>query len=170
MREAAKLSDDGELDIRLARSLANIADFEGCVRSAETAISKGDLKRDDESYITLGMCQFEVAAYDGSKESFDLAEIDAEIRKEIALDNCAANEEMTKEIFVKTLEQQEQDLKKGKEIEDKILSCILPASLRTVNNWQKFLEKEVARVTQLQNQLKDIEEQLRNRESQAISF
>jgi len=118
----------------------------------------------------LGMCQFEVAAYDGSKESFDLAAIDAEIRKEIALDNCAANEEMTKEIFVKTLEQQEQDLKKGKEIEDKILSCVLPASLRTVNNWQKFLEKEVARVTQLQNQLKDIEEQLRNRESQAISF
>ena len=105
------------MDIRLARSLANIADFEGCVRSAETAISKGDLKRDDESYITLGMCQFEVAAYDGSKESFDLAAIDAEIRKEIALDNCAANEEMTKEIFVKTLEQQEQDLKKGKEIE-----------------------------------------------------
>ena len=57
-----------------------------------------------------------------------------------------------------------------KEIEEKILSCVLPASLRTVNNWQKFLEKEVARVTQLQNQLKDIEEQLRNRESQAISF
>jgi len=170
LREAAKLSDDGELDIRLARSLANIADFDGCVQSAETAISKGDLKRDDESYITLGMCQFEVAAYDGSKESFDLAAIDAEIRKEIALDNCAANERMTKEVFVKTLEQQEQDLKKGKEIEDKILSCVLPASLRTVNNWQKFLEKEVARVTQLQNQLKDIEEQLRNRESQAISF
>ena len=77
---------------------------------------------------------------------------------------------MTKEDFVKTLDKQEQDLKKGKEIEEKILSCVLPASLRTVNNWQKFLEKEVARVTQLQNQLKDIEEQLRNRESQAISF
>jgi len=170
LREAAKLSDDGELDIRLARSLANIADFEGCVKSAETAISKGDLKRDDESYITLGMCQFEVATYEGSKESFDLAEIDAERRKELAFDNCAENEKMTKEDFVKTLEQQEQDLKKGKEIEDKILSCVLPASLRTVNNWQKFLEKEFARVTQLQNQLKDIEEQLRNRESQAISF
>ena len=96
LREAAKLSDDGELDIRLARSLANIADFEGCVKSAETAISKGDLKRDDESYITLGMCQFEVAAYDGSKESFDLAEIDANRRKEQALDNCATNEKMTK--------------------------------------------------------------------------
>jgi hypothetical protein len=46
----------------------------------------------------------------------------------------------------------------------------LPASLRTVNNWQTFLEKEVARVTQLQSQLRDIEEQLKNRESQAISF
>ena len=43
----------------------DFADFDGCVQSAETAISKGDLKRDDESYITLGMCQFEVAAYEG---------------------------------------------------------------------------------------------------------
>ena len=170
LREAAKLSDDGELDIRLARSLANTANFEGCVNSATTAISKGDLKRDDESYITLGMCQFEVASYEDSKESFGFAEIDAERRKELALDDCAANEEMTKANFVETLEKQAQDLKKGKEIEDKILSCILPASLRTVNNWQTFLEKEVARVTQLQSQMRDIEEQLKNRESQAISF
>ena len=170
LREAAKLSDDGELDIRLARSLANTANFEGCVNSATTAIGKGDLKRDDESYITLGMCQFEVASYEDSKESFGFAEIDAERRKELALDDCAANEEMTKANFVETLEKQAQDLKKGKEIEDKILSCTLPASLRTVNNWQTFLEKEVARVTQLQNQLRDIEEQLKNRESQAISF
>ena len=170
LREAAKLSDDGELDIRLARSLANTANFEGCVNSATTAIGKGDLKRDDESYITLGMCQFEVASYEDSKESFGFAEIDAERRKELALDDCAANEKMTKADFVETLEKQEQDLKKGKEIEDKILSCTLPASLRTVNNWQKFLEKEVARVTQLQSQMRDIEEQLKNRESQAISF
>ena len=170
LREAAKISDDGELDIRLARSLANIANFEGCVNSATIAISKGDLKRDDESYITLGMCQFEAASYEGSKESFGFAEIDAERRKELALDACAANEEMTKADFVETLEKQEQDLKKGKEIEDKILSCVLPASLRAVNNWQKFLEKEVARVTQLRDQLRDIEEQLKNRESQAISF
>ena len=170
LREAAKLSDDGELDIRLARSLANTANFEGCVNSATTAIGKGDLKRDDESYITLGMCQFEVASYEDSKESFGFAEIDAERRKELALDNCAENEEMTKANFVETLEKQAQDLKKGKEIEDKILSCTLPASLRTVNNWQTFLEKEVARVTQLQSQMRDIEEQLKNRESQAISF
>ena len=166
LREAAKLSDDGELDIRLA----NIAKFEDCVNSATTAIGKGDLKRDDESYITLGMCQFEMASYEDSKESFGFAEIDAERRKELALDDCAANEEMTKADFVETLEKQEQDLKKGKEIEDKILSCVLPGSLRTVNNWQKFLVKEVARVTQLQDQMRDIEEQLKNRESQAISF
>jgi len=143
LREAAKLSDDGELDIRLARSLANIADFEGCVNSATTAIGKGDLKRDDESYITLGMCQFEATSYEDSKESFGFAEIDAERRKELALDACAANEEMTKADFVETLEKQAQDLKKGKEIEDKILSCVLPASLRAVNNWQNFLKKKL---------------------------
>ncbi len=70
LREAAKLSDDGELDIRLARSLNNIADYEGCANSAKTAIKKGDLKRLDESYITLGMCQFEIADFEGAKDAF----------------------------------------------------------------------------------------------------
>jgi glycerol-3-phosphate responsive antiterminator len=58
----------------------------------------------------------------------------------------------------------------GKEIEGKIISCPTPATVRTVQNWQKFLDKEVERVTLLQNQMKNIEEQLRSGESQALSF
>jgi hypothetical protein len=61
LREAAKLTDDGELDLRLARSLSNIGDYTGCIESANTGISKGSLKRLDESYITKGMCEFEAA-------------------------------------------------------------------------------------------------------------
>lgn len=170
LREAAKLSDDGELDIRLARSLSNIADFKGCVDSAKVAINKGDLKRLDDSYITLGMCQFEVAMYEDSKASFASAKIDADARNEIALNECAASEGMDRETLTVTLETQKAFKDMGKEIEGKIISCPTPATVRTVQNWQKFLDKEVERVTLLQNQMKNIEEQLRSGESQALSF
>lgn len=170
LREAAKLSDDGELDIRLARSLSNIADFKGCVDSAKVAINKGDLKRLDDSYITLGMCQFEVAMYEDSKASFASAKIDADARSEIALNECAASEGMDRETLTVTLETQKAFKDMGKEIEGKVISCPTPATVRTVQNWQKFLDKEVERVTLLQNQMKNIEEQLRSGESQALSF
>ena len=170
LREAAKLSDDGELDIRLARSLSNIADFNGCVDSAKVAINKGDLKRLDDSYITLGMCQFETAMYDDSKASFASAKIDADARNEVALNECAASEGMNRETLTVTLETQKAFKDMGKEIEGKIISCPTPATVRTVQNWQKFLDKEVERVTLLQNQMKNIEEQLRSGESQALSF
>ena len=170
LREAAKLSDDGELDIRLARSLSNIADFKGCVDSAKDAINKGDLKRLDDSYITLGMCQFETAMYDDSKASFVSAKIDADARNEVALNECAASEGMDRETLTVTLETQKAFKDMGKEIEGKIISCPTPATVRTVQNWQKFLDKEVERVTLLQNQMKNIEEQLRSGESQALSF
>ena len=170
LREAAKLSDDGELDIRLARSLSNIADFKGCVDSAKEAINKGDLKRLDDSYITLGMCQFETAMYDDSKASFVSAKIDADARNEVALNECAASEGMDRETLTVTLETQKAFKDMGKEIEGKIISCPTPATVRTVQNWQKFLDKEVERVTLLQNQMKNIEEQLRSGESQALSF
>ena len=170
LREAAKLSDDGELDIRLARSLSNIADFKGCVNSAKVAIEKGDLKRLDDSYITLGMCQFEVAMYEDSKASFALAQVDANARNEVALKECANREGMNRETLTITLETQKAFKDMGKEIEGKIITCPTPATVKTVQNWQKFLEKEVERVTLLQNQMKNIEEQLRSGESQALSF
>lgn len=170
LREAAKLSDDGELDIRLARSLSNIADFKGCVNSAKVAIEKGDLKRLDDSYITLGMCQFEVAMYEDSKASFALAQVDANARNEVALNECANREGMNRETLTITLETQKAFKDMGKEIEGKIITCPTPATVKTVQNWQKFLEKEVERVTLLQNQMKNIEEQLRSGESQALSF
>ena len=170
LREAAKLSDDGELDIRLARSLNNIADYNGCVNSAKTAIEKGDLKRVDESYITLGMCQFEVADYDGAKDAFNNAKIDADQRNDQALKDCAASENMGLEELLVTMETQRAFREMNKEIEGKVISCSTPSSVKTVANWQKFLEKEVERVTMLENQRKALEEILASNESKALTF
>ena len=170
LREAAKLSDDGELDIRLARSLNNIADYEGCTNSAKTAIQKGDLKRLDESYITLGMCQFEVADFEGAKDAFANAKIDADQRNDQALKDCAAAENMGLEELLVTMETQRAFREMNKEIEGKVISCSTPSSVKTVANWQKFLEKEVERVTMLENQRKALEEILASNESNALTF
>ena len=170
LREAAKLSDDGELDVRLARSLANIADYKSCVDAAQTGIQKGGLKRDDESYITLGMCQFEEDMYEDSKNSFKLATNDATARREAALEECSIRENMTKEDFLILFDRQARWEKIGKELENKRLICSLPSSYRTATNWQKFLDKEVERVTLLQKQIKNIQEQLKSKESSTITF
>jgi predicted Zn-dependent protease len=170
LREAAKLSDDGELDIRLARSLSNMANFKECIEAAQTAIKKGDLKRLDESYITLGMCQFEEARYDDAKQAFANAKIDADYRNEEALKECAASENLELQELLVTLETQKAFREMNKEIEGKIISCSIPSSLKTVANWQKFLDKEVERVTMLENQKKALIELLASNESQALSF
>ena len=170
LREAAKLSDDGELDIRLARSLSNMANFKDCIEAAQTAIKKGDLKRLDESYITLGMCHFEEARYDDAKQAFANAKVDADYRNEEALKECAASENLELQELLVTLETQKAFREMNKEIEGKIISCSIPSSLKTVANWQKFLDKEVERVTMLENQKKALIELLASNESQALSF
>ena len=170
LREAAKLSDDGELDIRLARSLSNMANFKDCIEAAQTAIKKGDLKRLDESYITLGMCHFEEARYDDAKQAFVNAKVDADYRNEEALKECAASENLELQELLVTLETQKAFREMNKEIEGKIISCSIPSSLKTVANWQKFLDKEVQRVTMLENQKKALIELLASNESQALSF
>ena len=170
LREAAKLSDDGELDIRLARSLSNMANFKDCIDAAQTAIKKGDLKRLDESYITLGMCHFEEARYDDAKQAFANAKVDADYRNQEALKECAASENLELQELLVTLETQKAFREMNKEIEGKIISCSIPSSLKTVANWQKFLDKEVQRVTMLENQKKALIELLASNESQALSF
>ncbi|MEO1928773.1 MAG: hypothetical protein ABGX51_00205 [Gammaproteobacteria bacterium] len=170
LREAAKLSDDGELDIRLARSLSNMANFKDCIDAAQTAIKKGDLKRLDESYITLGMCQFEEARYDDAKQAFANAKVDADYRNDEALKECAASENLELGELLVTLETQKAFREMNKEIEGKIISCSIPSSLKTVANWQKFLDKEVQRVTMLENQKKTLIELLASNESRALSF
>ena len=58
----------------------------------------------------------------------------------------------------------------GKEIDGKVITCTLPSSVKTVANWQKYLDKEFERVTLLQTQIAAIEAQLASGESQALTF
>ena len=70
LQAAAKLAEDGELDLRLANSYLNIGEYGECVKSANTALRKGGLKNPDNAQISLGMCLYNLRRYDDSKTAF----------------------------------------------------------------------------------------------------
>jgi len=70
LKEAAKLSDDGELDARLAQSYSNLGQYKSCVTAARNAIKKGDLKRPDIVNFTLGQCLYELDDFANAKAAF----------------------------------------------------------------------------------------------------
>jgi hypothetical protein len=70
LREAAALTDDGELYARLAQSYLNLSEYKSCIEASNTAVSKGGLKNTGNAYLIMGMCQFENKALSSAKESF----------------------------------------------------------------------------------------------------
>lgn len=73
LREAARLSDDGELDVRLGNALLNIGEYQECVTSVRNGIRKGQLKSPDNAQISLGMCLYNLREYRASIEAFQAA-------------------------------------------------------------------------------------------------
>jgi tetratricopeptide (TPR) repeat protein len=70
LKEAAGMSDDGELYARLAQSYLNLSDYGDCISASDSALSKGGLKNTGNAYLILGMCQFESDKLGTSKGSF----------------------------------------------------------------------------------------------------
>jgi tetratricopeptide (TPR) repeat protein len=77
---AAGLSDDGELDLRLAQSHQNLANWQDCIDAARDALSKGDLRREDQGNMILGACLFELEEYGQARTAFRTAEEDTRSR------------------------------------------------------------------------------------------
>jgi tetratricopeptide (TPR) repeat protein len=73
LQEAARLSEDGELDLRLANSYLNIGEYGECVKSANNALRKGGIKNPDNAQISLGMCLYNLRRYDDAKTAFRTA-------------------------------------------------------------------------------------------------
>jgi tetratricopeptide (TPR) repeat protein len=73
LQAAAKLADDGELDLRLANSYLNIGEYGECVTSGNAAVRKGGLKNPDNAQITLGMCLYNLRRYNDAKTAFRAA-------------------------------------------------------------------------------------------------
>jgi tetratricopeptide (TPR) repeat protein len=73
LQAAARLTEDGELDLRLANAFLNIGEYGDCVSSANTAIRKGGLKNVDHAQISLGMCLYNLRRYGDAKGAFESA-------------------------------------------------------------------------------------------------
>ena len=73
LQEAARLSEDGELDVRLGNAHLNIGEYEDCSKSVRTGIRKGGLKSPDNAQISLGMCLYNLREYRNAIKAFQKA-------------------------------------------------------------------------------------------------
>ena len=77
LTRAAGLADDGELDVRLAQSHQNLAQWDECVEAAREALRKGELRRDDQANMIMGACLFELKEYGAARTAFNAAAEDS---------------------------------------------------------------------------------------------
>lgn len=73
LTEAARMSTDGELDVRLGNALLNSGQYAECVSAVENGIRKGGLKSPDNAQISLGMCLYNQRKYNAAIKAFQAA-------------------------------------------------------------------------------------------------
>ncbi|WP_199922549.1 tetratricopeptide repeat protein [Pseudoalteromonas piratica] len=70
---AAKQTENGEYDRRLAEVYLNLELFDEAADSAREALDKGGLKQESNAYIALGMAQYNLENFDASILAFEQA-------------------------------------------------------------------------------------------------
>ena len=70
LQEAARLSDDGELDVRLGNTYLNLGQYDKCIDAVQSGLRKGGLKNTDNAQISLGMCLYNKRRYQAAVEAF----------------------------------------------------------------------------------------------------
>jgi tetratricopeptide (TPR) repeat protein len=73
LRQAAEISDDGELYIRLAQSYINLEMWSDAADAAQKGLSLGGLKRTDQANIMYGMALFNQKKYSQARRVFQAA-------------------------------------------------------------------------------------------------
>jgi tetratricopeptide (TPR) repeat protein len=80
MTRAAGMAEDGTLNVNLAQSYQNLYEWEDCAEAARNGIRKGDLRREDQAYMILGACLFELKEYSAARTAFEDASEDERSR------------------------------------------------------------------------------------------
>ena len=80
LTRAAGLSDNGELNVRLAQSYQNLTQWDECVDAAREGLQKGELRREDQANMILGACLFELKEYGAARTAFNTAAEDTRSR------------------------------------------------------------------------------------------
>jgi len=81
LKEAANLSKEGDLDIRLAQAYINLDRYKEAIDSLNTGLGKGGVKRRDTAYVMLGLANFELKRHNESAKAFAEASKDNRSKK-----------------------------------------------------------------------------------------
>ena len=81
LSRASSLASDGNLDMLLAQSYANLARWDECVEAARSALKRGELNREDQTNMILGNCLVEQKKYGEARNAFQSAARDERSRR-----------------------------------------------------------------------------------------
>jgi hypothetical protein len=81
LSRASTLADDGNLDMLLAQSHANLAQWDECVDAARNGLRRGGLNRTDQTNIILGNCLTQQKEYQEARAAFLAAARDERSRR-----------------------------------------------------------------------------------------
>ena len=70
LKEAARLSNEGELDLRLGNAYLNLGRYTECVTAVRAGLRKGGIKSPDNAQISLGMCLYNQQKYNAAINAF----------------------------------------------------------------------------------------------------
>ena len=125
LKEAARLSDDGELDVRLGNAYLNISKYDECITAVRTGLKKSDksrqkkdrLKSPDHAQISLGMCLYNKQQYQASIRAFRAAAKTPRSRRVANQWIDVINAEIKRNVAIK--DAQERARKKRKEVDER---------------------------------------------------
>jgi tetratricopeptide (TPR) repeat protein len=70
LQQAARLSDEGELNLRLGNAHLNLGQYGECIKAIQDGIKKGGIKSPDNAQISLGMCLYNQKKYRAAIAAF----------------------------------------------------------------------------------------------------
>ena len=73
LKQAARLSEEGELDLRLGNAYLNIGEHDECAKAITVGVKKGGIKSPDNAQISLGMCLYNLKEYKKAISAFKKA-------------------------------------------------------------------------------------------------
>lgn len=81
LKQAASLSNDGNINVRLAQAHINLDQYEQAVEVVQQGLKKGGIDRPDQANLMLGMALFELQKYDAARNAFASATNDKRSEK-----------------------------------------------------------------------------------------
>ncbi len=81
LQQTARLSDEGEMDVRLARAYINLDRWGDAVDALRAGIRKGGIRRRDQANIRLGMALYNLERYGQARTAFRAAQQDDRSRR-----------------------------------------------------------------------------------------